>query len=508
MPAFEEDPESARDIVMHVPRTSPHRDLPTVYLPPHIAMTTSASNPYTEAQAGKAVAALKAHLATQKTASGKQDLFDAADESDLEDGTTGVADPDLAFWLVVTTKKFLTHEKKAKQERIALPNPYLTTPSPTFTICLITKDPSTYYRSILSHLPYHSTSITVIAPSKLRTHYKSFESRRQLERAHDIFLADDRIIPLLPNLLGKSIYRRSSKVPIPVKLSKIEPPAKDTEAPKSKQQADAEKLQKEIEKVIKATYYIASPSASQSIKVGIRSQSPEEVAENVTAVLKQLTENTIKAGWDGMRAVHIKAAETVSLPIWLTEKIYDDNDVLSPEEIEKIEHLKTKEGRIEREKELKEKKAEKKKERDARKKEKRNWDSDAESGEDQYFVRKMKAIEGPKSNKRKAEGTVEEPGSAKKSKVDEKPVEAEKDDEESEEEGGVKLPADLSEQAQRLKIGDKKIAPPAPALKTEKKKGSKPKSETGKMGIKEKLKRKASKTEVAATKGKKTKAYQ
>ncbi|KAF3904756.1 hypothetical protein ABW20_dc0102156 [Dactylellina cionopaga] len=502
-----------------------------------IAMTTSTSNLYNEAQAAKAVAALKAHLATQKTASSKQSLFDAADESDVEDGTVGVADPDLAFWLVVTTKKFFSHDKKTKQERMydpsiydlnpfsaisnnlirdsTLPNPYLTNPSATFTICLITKDPSTYYRSLLPHLPYHPSSLTIISPSKLKTNYKSFEARRQLERAHDVFLADDRVIPLLPGLLGKSIYRRSSKVPIPIKLSKIETPAKDAEAPKSKLQSDAEKLQKEIEKVIKATYFIPSPSPSQNIKVGIRSQSPEELAQNVTAVVEHLTTNTIKNGWKGVRSLHLKAADTVALPIWLTERIYDDEDVLTEEEIKRIEHLKTKEGKAERQIELKEKKKEKKKEREERKKNKRNWDSDAESGEDQYFVRKIKPAESEKSKKRKAEET-EEPASAKKAKVDEKEVvDTEKADEieKEDEEGGVKLPepVDLSEQAKKLKIGEKRIAPPAPALKTEKKKdkkAGKSKSESGKVGIKEKLKRKASKTEITATKGKKSKAYQ
>ncbi|KAF3181152.1 hypothetical protein TWF788_006653 [Orbilia oligospora] len=479
-------------------------------------MTTSASTAYSEAQAAKAVAALKAHLATKKTAAPKAALFDDADESDLEDGTVGVADPDLALWLIVTAKKFFTQDKKPKQERIVLPNPYLTSPSPTFTVCLITKDPSTYYRSLVSHLPYHPSSLTIIAPSKLKTNYKTFESRRQLERSHDIFLADDRVIPLLPSLLGKSIYRRSAKVPIPIKLSKIEPPAKDVEAPKSKQQADAEKLQKEIEKAIKATYFVLAASASQTIKVGIRAQSPEEVAQNVTAVMTHLTTNILKSGWNGIRAVHLKAAETVALPVYLTERIYDDEDVLTEEEIKRIAHLKTKEGREERNKELKEKKSENKKGREERQKVKRNWDSDAEDGEDQYFVRKIKPAGEEKNKKRKADGEVEAPGSAKKSKVDGKAAATEKDDSENDEDedGGVKLPqtVDLSEQAGKLKIGDKRIAPPALALKEKKgKKETKSKPDNGKVGIREQLKRKAktnAAANAAAAKGKKTKAYQ
>ncbi|KAJ6256912.1 hypothetical protein Dda_7795 [Drechslerella dactyloides] len=488
--------------------TSRHRPPPssndiTIHARATIAKMTTApeSNPYSEAQAAKAVTALKAHLATQKATS-KPSLFDAADESDLEDGTVGVADPDLALWLIVTGKKFFSKDnKKTKQQRIALPNPYLTTPSPTFTVCVITKDPSTYYRSLLPHLPYHPSSLTIISPSKLRTHYKSFESRRQLERSHDLFLADDRVIPSLPNLLGKSIYGRSSKVPIPIRLSKIEPA--DT-ASKAKLQEDAEKLQKEIERAVKATYFLLAASASQTIKVGIRAQSPEDVAKNVTAVLEHLTSNdVVKGGWNGVRAVHIKAAETVSLPIWLTERIYDDEDVLGEEEAKRIEYLKTKEGREEHKKEAKEAKKERKAQREERRKNRRHWDSDAESGEDQEFVKKPKK---PTAGvKRKADGEIEEPGSAKKTKVQKEVEKAPReDDDDEEEEGGVKLPnpVDLSEQAKRLKIGDKRIAPPAPALETKKgKKGGSSKT------AKDKLKRKASKSDLPATKGKKSKAY-
>ncbi|KAF3937418.1 hypothetical protein ABW19_dt0207675 [Dactylella cylindrospora] len=471
-------------------------------------MTASTTNQYSQAQAEKAATALKAYLASQKTTSSKQSLFDADDESDLEDGVVGVTDPDLALWLIVTTKKFISHNKKTKQERIVLPNPYLTSPSPTFTVCIITKDPSTYYRSLVSHLPYHPSSLTIISPSKLKTHYKTFETRRQLERSHDIFLADDRIITLLPNLLGKSVYGRSAKVPIPIKLSKIETPGKDSESvPKVKLQADAERLQKEIEKAVKGTYFIPSPSPTQTIKIGIWSQSSSSIAENITAVLSHLANNLVNGGWSGVRSVHLKAAETAALPIWLTETLYDKDDVLTEEEIKRIDHLKTDEGREERKKELKEKKEERKKGREEKKKAKRNWDSDAESGEEQWFVKKTKpkAIKDTETKKRKAEVEGEEPGSAKKAKVAEEVV-----DDDSEEEGGVKLPqsVDLSEQAKKLKIGDKRIAPPAPALKSEKKRKDteKPRS-NGKPGIKEKLKRKASKTDITATKGKKTKAY-
>ena len=38
--------------------------------------------------------------------------------------------------------------------------------------------------------------------SKLRTKYESHEAKRALCAAYDLFLADERIIPVLPKLLG------------------------------------------------------------------------------------------------------------------------------------------------------------------------------------------------------------------------------------------------------------------------------------------------------------------
>lgn len=48
-----------------------------------------------------------------------------------------------------------------------------------------------------------SAGITkVIGLSKLRTKYESHESKRELCKSYDIFLADDRILPSLPKAIG------------------------------------------------------------------------------------------------------------------------------------------------------------------------------------------------------------------------------------------------------------------------------------------------------------------
>ena len=49
----------------------------------------------------------------------------------------------------------------------------------------------------------------VIGLSKLKSKYESHEAKRNLCAQYDMFLADDRIIPLLPKLIGGPSGRRT-----------------------------------------------------------------------------------------------------------------------------------------------------------------------------------------------------------------------------------------------------------------------------------------------------------
>lgn len=47
----------------------------------------------------------------------------------------------------------------------------------------------------------------VIGLSKLRANYRDYEAKRKLCDSYDVFLADERILPLLPKLLGKKFFQ-------------------------------------------------------------------------------------------------------------------------------------------------------------------------------------------------------------------------------------------------------------------------------------------------------------
>ena len=57
----------------------------------------------------------------------------------------------------------------------------------------------------------------VLGISKLRNNYKAHEQKRKLCDSYDLFLADNRVIPILPKLIGKTFFSKK-KQPVPVDL--------------------------------------------------------------------------------------------------------------------------------------------------------------------------------------------------------------------------------------------------------------------------------------------------
>jgi hypothetical protein len=73
-------------------------------------------------------------------------------------------------------------------------------------VCLFVKDHSgeghKEAKKRLSKFEKNGGVAKVIGISKLRTKYESFEAKRQLCALYDLFLADDRVLPMLPKLIG------------------------------------------------------------------------------------------------------------------------------------------------------------------------------------------------------------------------------------------------------------------------------------------------------------------
>ncbi|KAH9952495.1 ribosomal protein L1p/L10e family-domain-containing protein [Russula dissimulans] len=227
-------------------------------------------------QCRRAVSALMEYALKQKQKREENELLPGKEEG---------------IWLQIAVKE-VHAEAKLKPHKIPIKYP-LVDPR-TSSICLITKDPQREYKNLLEDAGVRFIN-RVVGIEKLKGKFKSFEARRALLHENELFLADDRIIPLLPRLLGK-IFFTAKKQPIPVCLRR-----KD--------------LKGELERAISSTYMHQNRGTCTSVRFGIVSQTPAQLLANLETALPAVVA-VVRGGWDNVQSLSIKSSKSASLPIW------------------------------------------------------------------------------------------------------------------------------------------------------------------------------------------------
>lgn len=204
-------------------------------------------------------------------------------------------------------------------------------------ICIFTKDPQREYKNIVASdtFPEHVRSkvAKVIGIEKLKKKWKTFEAKRQLLAEYDVFMVDDRCIKSAVDCLGKTFYASKAKRPIPIKLTAGRRLTKKDGSKKTDNIVGTpEGIAREVEDALSATYVSMSSSANTSIKVGKASMTPQQLKENIEAVAKKVIEMHIEHKWRNVRSLHIKGPTTKSLPIWLAEELWLDEDKVMDQE--------------------------------------------------------------------------------------------------------------------------------------------------------------------------------
>ncbi|EPX71523.1 U3 snoRNP-associated protein Cic1/Utp30 family protein [Schizosaccharomyces octosporus yFS286] len=209
---------------------------------------------------------------------------------DEEDTTSTV-------WLQLSTLKFITNNRKLIPFKIPLKHSII--PS-SYEACLIVKDPQRTYKDLVSEAGMSGVVTRVIGISKLKAKWKSFEQKRQLRDQFDLFLADDRVISMLPKVLGKTFYSKT-KAPIPVRISSD----------------NADQLKKQVVSAYNATYFRASPCSSFMIRCGHTANTSQELAENIESIVRYLCEKkVVPNGGKGISSIHVKTTQSMAVPLW------------------------------------------------------------------------------------------------------------------------------------------------------------------------------------------------
>ncbi|KAJ9478331.1 Ribosome biogenesis protein UTP30 [Pseudozyma hubeiensis] len=232
----------------------------------------------------KAFRALSAHIARRSKPS----------STDLPlDGPSGsLRDPSNTVYLQLTLSH-LSPTSHVKPVRINLPHA-LHTPGDV-SVCLLVKDPQREYKDLLVERGIKSIS-RVVGVTKLKGKFKPFDARRALVQDHDLFLADSRIVPTLPNLCGK-VFFDAKKHPITVNLAK-------------------KGLEEELASAISATTFLQNKGSCTTIKIGYMAKhSPEQLAQNLMAVIPAVL-SRVKGGWENVNNIDVKTGNSAALPVW------------------------------------------------------------------------------------------------------------------------------------------------------------------------------------------------
>ena len=83
-------------------------------------------------------------------------------------------------------------------------------------------------------------------------------------------------------------------------------------------------MAKEIERTLHCAPVQLAPAATAAVRVGLSTFSADQLTDNVEALVQGLTDRFVSKGWRNIRAIHIKGANTMSLPIWLASELWED----------------------------------------------------------------------------------------------------------------------------------------------------------------------------------------
>jgi ribosome biogenesis protein UTP30 len=187
---------------------------------------------------------------------------------------------------------------KVKPIRLPLPHPLMTTEGAE--VALFVKDSKgeghKAAKARLAKFTGRGGVNKVIGLSKLRSKYESHEAKRQLCGLFDIFLADERILPSLPKLIGKSFFKKR-KTPIPVDIT-------------------AANFPEQVKRAVEQSTFMAPPAGScVTVRAARCGMGAAAATENVLAVIAAAAGRVPKK-WANVQAVYVKTSESVALPVY------------------------------------------------------------------------------------------------------------------------------------------------------------------------------------------------
>ncbi|KAI5962981.1 uncharacterized protein KGF55_002773 [Candida pseudojiufengensis] len=223
------------------------------------------------------------------------------------------------LYLIIESKKFFSAKPQFKPKTIKLSKSMYNFKE--LKTCLIIRDQLVKTNEEIEKIENENLpTISQILPLKsLKTEYKPFEKRREFRNDYDLFLADEAILNTLPNVLGKVFYDSNNKVPLPVRVTNSS----------NNSELSITTLKNQLDKILNSTFYLPPQGTVVSIKVGHISNEDEdetkftndELSDNVRDIVKSFDLDTLKT-------IMIKTGTSPAIPLFYTDKLYTDEDIL------------------------------------------------------------------------------------------------------------------------------------------------------------------------------------
>jgi ribosome biogenesis protein UTP30 len=165
-------------------------------------------------------------------------------------------------------------------------------------VCIIVKeDAKPWVQELIAQFPEQMGFIKkVMGLESLRKKHSKYSQRRTLLKKYSVFMADDRILPMLTSALGKDFFK-AKKQPIPVNLTR------KTSLPFN------------IIKALSSTYMTLPAGTCVMVRAGYTHMTRDALVENILAILERGVPK-IPRQWSNLRSIAIKTPTSTSLPFY------------------------------------------------------------------------------------------------------------------------------------------------------------------------------------------------
>ncbi|EYU30246.1 hypothetical protein MIMGU_mgv1a011683mg [Erythranthe guttata] len=212
--------------------------------------------------------------------------------SDHEEEEEEESEGDDFIYLSLTLKKVPPKALTLAPHRIPLRHSLLPEHHSTLNLCLIVDGKKVTAESALKALAAQGGDPSVnqvLKLSKLKSDYRSFDSKKRLYDSFDAFFATENAVPLLPKVLGKVFYKKK---------------------------ADCSNLEEEIESACNSSLLCLSAGTCSAVRVGRWGVTEGgEIIENVYEAIDRVVE-IVPRKWAGIKCFHLKFSDSLALPIY------------------------------------------------------------------------------------------------------------------------------------------------------------------------------------------------